>query len=57
MKWGPGRMTLALPLKPSVPPSMIGMMEDWTRDPSSCDKKIDRFLKQIIFFLIYETVL
>ena len=35
----PGKMTLALPLKPSVPPSMMGMTEDWIKSPSSCPEK------------------
>lgn len=31
----PGKITRALPLKPSVPPSMIGINDDWSRLPSS----------------------
>ncbi len=31
----PGRMTLAFPLNPSVPPSTMGMTEVWSRSPSS----------------------
>lgn len=31
----PGRMTLAWPLKPSVPPSTMGLMVSWFTWPSS----------------------
>lgn len=35
----PGKMTLALPLKPSVPPSIRGMMDDGSKTPSSYTSK------------------